>query len=97
MDMMIPVEYKTDLEIALNLLKAEGCTDIYLFGSLAENNYNSLSDIDIAVNGLRKDKFFHVYGKLLKSLSHPFDLVGLDYDDDFSRELLKSGTLKRVS
>ncbi|MDA3956274.1 MAG: hypothetical protein PF479_06055, partial [Oceanispirochaeta sp.] len=61
------------------------------------NNNNFLSDIDLAVNGLDKNKFFHVYGELLKILTHPFDLIGLDYNDDFSRELLKNGVLKRVS
>jgi predicted nucleotidyltransferase len=97
MEINVPKEYESDLKLAYDYLKSVGCTEVFIFGSLAENNYNSSSDIDLAVKGLDKSKFFHVYGELMKLLNHPFDLVGLDYNNDFSQELLKSGTLKRVS
>ena len=97
MNIPIPKEYESDLRLAYDYLTKAGCTDVYLFGSLADRSNNSSSDIDLAVNGLQKNKYFHVYGELMKILEHPFDLVGLDYNNDFSHELLKSGTLKRVS
>jgi len=97
METNIPKEFKYDIDLAIKLLKQEGCTEVYLFGSLAENTYDSSSDIDLAVKGLKKGKYFHVYGELLRLLHHPFDLVGLDYNNDFSKELMKTGTLKRVS
>jgi len=97
MKIIIPEEYKYDIDTALKLLKQEGCTEIYLFGSLAENTNDSSSDIDLAVRGLKKEKYFQVYGELLRILGHPFDLVGLDYNNDFSKKLMKTGTLQRVS
>ena len=97
METIIPKEYKYDIDTALKLLLQEGCTEVYLFGSLAENTFDSSSDIDFAVKGLKKEKYFHVYGELLRVLDHPFDLVGLDYNNDFSKELMKTGTLQRVS
>lgn len=97
MDIEVPKEYVSDLEKAYNYLTSVGCTEVFLFGSLADNTHTEQSDIDLAVKGLAKSRYFHVYGELLRILSHPFDLVGLDYDNDFSREILRQGTLKRVS
>ncbi len=97
MNITVPKEYESDIQLAYEYLSKAGCTEIFLFGSLADDTCNSESDIDIAVKGLEKNKFFHVYGELFRILEHPFDLIGLDYDNDFSKEILRSGTLKRVS
>ncbi|MDC7222012.1 MAG: nucleotidyltransferase domain-containing protein [Spirochaetales bacterium] len=97
MKIEVPSEFRSDLEKAYNYLISVGCTEVFLFGSLAENTQNSQSDIDLAVRGLEKKQYFRVYGELLGLLSHPFDLIGLDYDNDFSREILSNGSLKRVS
>ncbi|HZH88532.1 MAG TPA: hypothetical protein VFD78_05070 [Chitinophagaceae bacterium] len=32
----IPQQYREDIDKALRILKDEGCTEVYLFGSLAE-------------------------------------------------------------
>ena len=97
MNITVPKEYEADVKLAYDYLTEAGCTEIFLFGSLAEETSNSSSDIDLAVRGLMKNKFFHVYGELLRILEHPFDLIGLDYENDFSKEILRSGTLKRVT
>lgn len=94
--MNLPEEYENDLQNAISILKDENCSEIYLFGSLASGKYNKNSDIDFAVKGLSKRRFFHVYGILIEMLKHPFDLIGLDYDNDFSKEIINQGNLVRV-
>jgi len=97
METIIPEKYTRDIEKALKILKAEGCEEIYLFGSIVTKTISNDSDIDIAVSGLEKKKFFKVYGKLLEELEHPFDLIGLDYNTPFSQMIKAKGPLHRVA
>jgi uncharacterized protein len=71
--------------------------EIYIFGSLVNGDFSDRSDIDIAVKGLKKKKFFKTLGKLLMALEHPVDLVNLEKRDKFSVMLERSGGLVRVS
>lgn len=93
----IPRDFKDDIEKAVRILKDNGCTEVYLFGSIAEGKVNEHSDIDIAVRGCRPEKFFYLYGKLMLELMHPVDLINLDRQDDFSRFLEEEGELVLVS
>lgn len=93
----IPKDYKEDIERAIHILKRHGCTEIYLFGSVAEGNVSGDSDIDIAVRGCRPEKFFYLYGQLMLELKHPVDLINLDRRDNFSRYLERRGGLVLVS
>ncbi len=96
--MTIPDEYKKDIDRAVSILKEHGCDEIYIFGSLAEDNaVSARSDIDIAVRGIPKTKFFAIYGRLMTSLEHSVDLVSLDIATPFTRILLEKGTLRRVA
>ena len=74
----IPEIFKMDLERAIQILKSEGCKEVFLFGSLAEGTQTANSDIDLAVQGCPPDKFFHLLGKLLIELVHPVDLSSLN-------------------
>jgi predicted nucleotidyltransferase len=47
----IPEIYQSDINKAIEILKTAGCTDIYLFGSLATGKSGESSDIDLAVRG----------------------------------------------
>lgn len=93
----ISEEYHSDINIAINILKEAGCTEIYLFGSLAKGDVNINSDIDLAIRGCSSDKYFKVLGKLLLELKHPVDLINLDREDDFPKHLEKEGELVYVS
>jgi predicted nucleotidyltransferase len=95
--MTVPRELEKDVSTATRILLAEGCKEIYLFGSIAKGSTTEASDIDIATVGLPKDRFFRVYGTLLSSLHRHIDLVALDYDTDFGRQLKATGTLTRVA
>ncbi len=96
---MIKADTKTkeDIDLAKEILLKFGCREIYIFGSLIEGNFTDNSDIDIAVVGLPKSKFFTAYGELIEKLSRSVDLIGLDYDHDFSRRLRDRKKLERVA
>lgn len=96
-DLRVPEHVKQQIACIIDILKQEGCSEIYVFGSIAEDRFTSNSDIDIAVDFLRKDRFFKVYGQLLGTVSVNLDLVVLNYDNSFSRMLKEQGTLKRVA
>ncbi len=93
----LPPAYRRSIEQLAVILKEAGCTEVFLFGSLAEGKAREGADIDIAVRGCPRGKFFQVLGKLLLELEHPVDLVNLDGDDAFSRYLELEGTLVRVA
>lgn len=93
----LPEIYQNNIRTAVEILKDAGCGDIFLFGSLAENTVREGSDIDIAVRGCPKTKFFHVLGKLLISLDFSVDLIDLDQDDAFSRFLIEKEELIQIA
>ncbi len=91
-----PVEYREDIKQAIAILKAGGCREIHLFGSLAEGRSRRDSDIDIGVRGCPPQHFFPLLGKLLMQLNHPVDLINLDNETHFSSFLEKHGLLVHV-
>ena len=94
----IPEQSRADLERAIEVVRAQGADEVYLFGSLVEPWQNQLPrDIDIAVSGLPPEIFFHTYGLLLGELNHPFDLIDLDDDSRFVRKLRERGRFERVA
>ncbi len=92
----LPDDFNGDIQRAIEILKNGGCSDIYLFGSLATGEYKNKSDIDLAIRGCPKGKFFHLLGKLLLELKYSVDLVNLDNGDAFSHYLEKEGELIQI-
>jgi predicted nucleotidyltransferase len=92
-----PKSYKKDIQRAIGILKEAGCTDVFLFGSLATGEINEESDIDIAVRGCPRGSFFPLLARLLLELDRPVDLVDLDQHDAFARYLESEGELKQIA
>lgn len=93
-----PEKYRQDIEKATAILKNNGCTEIYIFGSIANGKFNENSDIDIAVKGLSDEKFFRVLGELRKELENDIDLIDLDDEKNrFVQFILKQGELIKVA
>jgi predicted nucleotidyltransferase len=92
----IPVKYQEDIEKATDLLKNEGCKNIYLFGSLITGKIHENSDIDIGIRGLLPKKFFSVYAKLDRALSNKIDLVDFDLNKEFYELLDSLGELVQL-
>lgn len=93
----VPKGYREDINRAVEILRNAGCTEIFLFGSIAEGKAGKTSDIDLAVRGCSANNYFHLLGKLMLELNHPVDLVNLDKGDEFSKYLLEEGELLNVS
>ena len=92
----LPEVYEKDIARAVAILKGAGCTQVFLFGSLASEKVREGSDIDLAIRGCPKGSFFHLLGKLLFELDHSVDLVSLDRPDPFARYLETKGGLLQI-
>lgn len=85
-----------DISLAVRILKEAGCTGVFLFGSAAKRRVGHGSDIDLAIQGCPKGRFFHLLGKLLLELDHSVDLVNLDSQDAFAQYLQEEGELVEI-
>ena len=93
----IPLLYKNDIEKAIIILKQHGASEVFIFGSVANGNYNDESDIDIAVKGLESSNFYKVASILMFELENEIDLIDLDDKENrFSQMLLEKGGLLKV-
>jgi predicted nucleotidyltransferase len=88
--------YQKNIRRAIEILKGAGCTDIFLFGSLAAGETGGRSDIDLAIRGCPKGKYFYLLGRLLLELDYPVDLVNLDGRNAFARYLESEGELLQI-
>lgn len=92
-----PEVYERDIRRAVEILREAGCTGVFLFGSLATGELEAgPSDIDLAVRGCPRGKFFYLLGKLLLELDHSVDLVNLDTRDAFASYLEEEGELLQI-
>ena len=93
----LPEDIMKDINIAKEILLREGVCEIYIFGSFAEGIYTEQSDLDLAIKGLPEDRYFKVYGELIEKLSRNLDLIGLDYENDFSKMIKETGKFERIA
>jgi len=63
---------------------------VWLFGSALEDE-GKAADIDLAVEGLRPEKFFDFYGRLFFDLPKPVDLVDLEQDPPIATIVRSTG------
>ena len=93
----LPYSYQEDIKKAIQILKDNGATEIFIFGSIAKGNINENSDIDIAIKGIHAKDFYRVASVLMFELENKFDLIDLDDKENrFSQMLLKVGGLLKV-
>ncbi|MDA0836831.1 MAG: nucleotidyltransferase domain-containing protein [Planctomycetota bacterium] len=95
--MEFPEILQSSLDQAVEILKEEGCAEVYLFGSIAEGKASAASDIDLAVRGCPKGAFFHIYGRLMMEMDRPVDLVDLDKSKDFAQNLQQQNELLKIA
>jgi len=92
----LPKSYQTNIIRAVEILKQGGCTEVFLFGSLAAGKFTDQSDIDLAVRGCPPGNFFRLLGQLTMTLDYPVDLVSLDKGSAFAKYLEKEKELYRI-
>jgi len=88
---------KSDIETAARILREEGATEVYVFGSAVHGKMRPDSDIDFAIRGLPPEKYFRTMSKVRRGISHLFDLVDLDEENPFTEYILRKGGLLRVA
>jgi predicted nucleotidyltransferase len=82
--------------MAVKHLKNEGCSAIYLFGSIVTGKIHDNSDIDIGVKGLPAKKFIRTYSALNSKLANKIDLVDFDLNNTFFDLLNSLGEVKKI-
>lgn len=92
----IPDEYRADIARAVEICRAEGCRDVFIFGSVATGRHRPQSDLDIGVRGCPPEYFYRLLGRLMDELTHPVDLVDLDIETQVAEFLEQEGQLVRV-
>lgn len=92
-------DYWTDIARAVMILIGFGCQDVYVFGSVAKNQQEFNSDLDLAVTDCPDGLYYKILGKLINVLEHDVDLVVLDNNKKFSSHLKngEAGELIRVT
>jgi len=93
---MIPEKYRLDIEKAAFCLKEEGCTSVFLFGSLATGKYTDSSDIDLGIMGLSPQKYIRTYSKLNNIIKNRFDLIDFDENIDMYNLLYSLGEVVEI-
>jgi predicted nucleotidyltransferase len=92
----LPEKYRLDIEKASLCLKEEGCTAIFLFGSLLTGEYTDSSDIDLGIMGLSPKKYIRTYSKLNNIIKSRFDLIDFDENRDLYNLLYSIGEIERI-
>jgi predicted nucleotidyltransferase len=92
----IPQKYQDDIKLAVNYLKGEGCSAVYLFGSIVTGKTHGDSDIDIGVKGLPPKKFIRTYSILNDKLANKIDLVDFDINVSFFELLNSLGEVEKI-
>ncbi len=93
----LPSAYQHNVTRAVAILKNAGCTDVFLFGSLAHGETHEGTDIDLAVRGCPNGQYFKLLGKLFYELDFPVDLINLDKPDLFAHFLENQGELVQIA
>ena len=86
----------TTLNKITNILKAEGCKEIFLFGSHVTGTSQAHSDIDIGVTGLPPTHFFAAYARLDREIQEKIDFVDFDEQPAFFQFLQDIGEIRKI-
>ena len=76
-----------EIKSCVKLLRENGATEIFLFGSQARGDATSRSDLDFAVRGIAKSQLFRLLVDLETVAHKSVDLVLLDSKNTFSRHI----------
>jgi len=85
--------FETELKKIVEISKEYGAEKIILFGSCLKD-LKSANDIDIAVAGVKPERFFEMYGKILSEIFTDMDLIPLEYArEHLSKRIFEQGKL----
>ncbi len=82
-----------ELAKVVSLSKEFGAEKVLLFGSCLDD-VESAHDIDVAIKGVKPEKFFEMYGRILCEVDSELDLIPLeDMREHFAKRILEKGKL----
>ena len=85
--------FERELTKIINISKEFSAEKLFLFGSCLEK-VESAQDIDIAVKGVKPERFFEMYGKILSAVDGEIDLIPLeDVREYFAKCITERGKL----
>ena len=79
---------ESDKAIIISLAKKFDVNTVFLFGSSLDDK-TTPNDIDLGVKGIAPNQFFRFYGKLLRQLSKPVDVVNLSRPSELTNAIEK--------
>jgi uncharacterized protein len=79
---------ESDKAIIISLAKKFDVNTVFLFGSCLDDKMPA-NDIDLGVKGIAPNQFFNFYGKLLRQLSKPVDVVNLSRPSELTNAIEK--------
>lgn len=82
---------------AAAILRQEGASEVYVFGSFARGSAGPDSDLDLAVAGLPEESVLRAMGRLWSEVGRLSDLVRVEREPVFVRYLRSIGELRRVA
>jgi len=83
--------FEKDIKEIIRISKEYDVEEIFLFGSCLDA-LESANDIDIAVKGIKPEKFFELYGKILGAARNEIDLIPIEnVREHFAKSILERG------
>lgn len=93
----LPNSYQEDIKKTIKILKENGATEVFIFDSIVNGNFNGNSDIDIAIKGIKESDFYKVASILMFELENEIELIDLDDKTNrFSKMILENNNLVRI-
>ncbi len=82
-----------ELAKVVSLSKEFGAEKVLLFGSCIDD-VESAYDVDVAIEGVKPEGFFEMYGRILGEVDSELDLIPLeDTREHFAKRILEKGKL----
>lgn len=81
---------ENDKKIIISFAKKFNVQELFLFGSSLEKDIES-NDIDLAVKGIAPGDFFNFYGKLLRHLPKPVDVINMAKPSRLTKVIEQTG------
>ncbi|MEK9149978.1 MAG: nucleotidyltransferase domain-containing protein [Candidatus Desantisbacteria bacterium] len=80
----------SDLKVIQEWAQRYNIRSVYLFGSSLSGS-SEVSDIDLGIEGIPRERFFELTGRLDWALSKSVDVVDLDSNNPFAPIIRKYG------
>jgi len=90
-------ELQSLIDKAVAILRMFGATEVYLFGSALNGDFDPVSsDLDLAIRGVAPKDLYRAIGEILCALGREVDIIDLDANTAFGNYLSGNGELSRV-